>query len=85
MKTDLEIAEAVRDVLRFRARLAVDDALPEDLRLGPGGLGLDSISLAELLLDCERRFGLPSSAGLLAGPPLTVGLLISHVRAVTGR
>jgi acyl carrier protein len=85
MGMDLEVAEAVQDVVRTRARLAADARLPADLRLGPGGLGLDSISLAELLLDCERRFGLTSSADLLAGPPLTVGLLISHVQAATER
>ena len=51
--------------------------LPADLRLGAGGLGLDSIAMVELLLDGERRFGI-SAAELLAGPPLTVGLLLAH-------
>lgn len=78
-------AAAVRDLLRARAPLARDRTdLSDDLPLGPGGLGLDSIALVELLLDCERRFGIPRPVGLLAGPPLTVGLLVSHVRAATG-
>ena len=67
------------DLLRSRAPLAGNGALADDPRLGAGGLGLDSIAMVELLLDCERRFGVPVT-GLLEGPPLTVGRLISHVR-----
>jgi acyl carrier protein len=82
----LEIEDAVRDLLCSRSPLArsreLPAALPDDLRLGPGGLGLDSIALVELLLDCERRFGLADVAELLAGPPLTVGLLVARLRAV---
>jgi acyl carrier protein len=80
------VENEVRDLLRSRAPLARGrDLLPDDLRLGPGGLGLDSISLVELLLECERRFGLRGVAGLLEGPPLTVGLLIAHLRTSAGR
>ncbi len=82
----LEIEDAVRDLLRSRSPLGwsreLPAVLPDDLRLGAGGLGLDSIALVELLLDCERRFGLAGVAELLAGPPLTVGLLVAHARAV---
>jgi acyl carrier protein len=80
------VENEVLDLLRSRAPLAQGrDELPDDLRLGPGGLGLDSISLVELLLECERRLGLRDVAGLLEGPPLTVGLLISHLRTPAGR
>ncbi len=79
MKTGAQIEDAVLDLLRSRAPLAGNGVLPEDLRLGAGGLGLDSIAMVELLLDCERRFGVPAT-GLLEGAPLTVGRLIAHVR-----
>ena len=87
----MDIEETVRDLVRSRAPLAQAHAeLADDLRLGPGGLGMDSIALVELLLDCEQRFGFRagSCAGswrpgeLLDGPPLTVGRLAAHVRAV---
>ena len=86
MEDGAAIEEAVRDLVRSRAALARDRAdLPDELRLGTGGLGLDSISLAELLLDCQRRFGIPRPVELLAGPPLTLGGLVAHVRAAAGR
>jgi acyl carrier protein len=88
MNTELAVEEAVRDLLRSRSPLARRlTELPDDLPLGPGGLGLDSIALVELLLDCEERFGIGGmggSAGLLAGPPLTVDRLVAHVRAAVG-
>jgi len=86
MKTAVDLADSVRDLLLARSPLACKDAgLADDLPLGTGGLGLDSIALAELLLECEARFGLATAAELLAGPPLTVGRLVAHVRAVVAR
>lgn len=85
----MDIEETVRDLVRSRAPLARAHAeLADDLRLGPGGLGMDSIALVELLLDCEQRFGFRSGSWspgeLLEGPPLTIGRLVAHVRAVAG-
>jgi acyl carrier protein len=73
------IEDAVVDLLRSRCPLAGSGPLPDDLRLGAGGLGLDSIAMVELLLECEQRFGVPT-AELLEGAPLTVGLLLARVR-----
>jgi acyl carrier protein len=47
--------------------------------LGSGGLGLDSIAIVEVLLECEDRFGVEVAAGILAQSPLTVGLLIERI------
>lgn len=82
METQAALDEAVRQLVRARAPLARERAdLPDDLRLGAGGLGLDSIALVELLLDCEQRFGIARPVELLEGEPLTIGHLAEHVRA----
>jgi acyl carrier protein len=69
----------VRTLIVHRFPAATTAELPEDLDLGPGGLGLDSISLVELLLMCEDRFGMAFPSTLLDGGPLTVGRLARHV------
>jgi acyl carrier protein len=60
------------------------DPLPEAASLGEGGLELDSIEIAELVLECEERLGLPGSRAqqLLEAGPLTVGDLIDYLAAV---
>ena len=71
----LSIEATVRDIVRARAQhseLSDDGTLAE--------LGLDSISMAEVLLDCEERFGVNVDA-LLEGEPLTLRRLIAHVTA----
>ena len=70
------IESLVRDLVRARApHTAFTD---DDATLGSDGLGLDSISMAEVLLDCEERFGVDVTA-LLEGEPLTLRHLIAHV------
>lgn len=77
----MTVEETVRELVRARSPLAQSrETLPDDLPLGTGGLGMDSIALVELLLDCEQRFGVTGTAEVLAGPPLTVGLLVAHVQ-----
>ena len=71
----LSIEATLRDIVRARAQhseLSDDGTLAE--------LGLDSISMAEVLLDCEERFGVNVDA-LLEGEPLTLRRLIAHVTA----
>ena len=72
------VVQAVADSLwpgRFGTPLARDTPLGED------GLELDSIELVELVVECERRIGLPpgSSERLLEAGPLTVGALADHL------
>ncbi len=55
--------------------------LHTDTPLGSGGLGLDSIALVEVLLECEDRFGVAIAAEALAHSPLTVGSLLDKIRA----
>ena len=56
--------------------------LRSETPLGGGGLGLDSIALVEILLQCEDRFGVEIAAQVLGQSPLTVGLLVQHIRAL---
>jgi acyl carrier protein len=57
--------------------------LTDDVRLGTGGLELDSIEIVELVLECEERAGRTdqSAADLLDGRPVTIGRVIDHLRA----
>ena len=68
------IEQIVRDIVRARTsrEVALDDA----------SLGLDSIALAEVLLDCEQRFVINVTA-LLEGEPLTLRKLIAHLEQET--
>jgi hypothetical protein len=58
-----------------------DDLPPEHASLGKGGLDLDSIEIAELVIECEERAGLPGSRAtqLLEAGPVTVGRLLDHL------
>lgn len=75
------IDSIVQDIVRSRAsRIVADGALPGDVVLGADGLGLDSIAIAEVLLECEHRFGV-STLALLEGEPLTLTRLVTHLIA----
>jgi acyl carrier protein len=52
--------------------------LVDDLPLGEQGLGLDSVSIVELLVACEARWKVPFPAALLH-EPLTIGALTRHL------
>jgi acyl carrier protein len=80
MRAETGIQEALRELLLARSPLAGNGPLPDHLRLGAGGLGLDSIALVELLLDCEARFGGHPTDLLLQDAPLTVGRLLAYLR-----
>ncbi len=79
-----ETAAAVRDTLVALWPGRFDGVgLADDLPLGDGGLGLDSIDIVELLIRCEDRLGLsgnPADAALLS-EEVTLGRLVDHLTA----
>jgi acyl carrier protein len=86
MAIDAATVEAeVRRLLEQRCGLVVTGE-SDALALGAGGLGLDSVALVELVLDCEARFGRPLPLELLStAEPLTAGELVRRIgAAVTG-
>ena len=58
-----------------------DARLDEFQPLGEGGLGLDSIEIVELVLECQGRAGIEGNRAdeLLERGPLTIGALIDHL------
>ena len=57
-----------------------DQALSDDASLGNDGLGLDSIEIVELLLECEERLGNGSWVDeVLETGPVRIGSLIEHL------
>lgn len=70
---------SVREVLAVRMpRLLRAGDAADHLPLGSDGLGLDSIAIAEALLDCERRFGVRLT-DLLDGAPVTIARIAARV------
>jgi hypothetical protein len=54
--------------------------LSDQLSLGGEGLGLDSIEIVEVLLDCEDRLGRSSDPdGLLENGDVSIGRMIDHL------
>ena len=79
----MSIDTIVRDIVRARVSRAIpNNELTADATLGSDGLGLDSISIAEVLLDCQQRFGV-SLLALLEGEPLTLRRLVTHLEQET--
>jgi acyl carrier protein len=75
-------ADDVRRLILRRVKfpMAIDD-LTDDRPLGEAGVGLDSIGLVELLLDCESAFGLRVPDSVLDGDSVTVGAVIHALEA----
>ena len=64
---------------------AACNVVDDDVPLGANGLGLDSIAIAEVLLECEMRFGFPFNDLLEDRAPLTVARLVSHLQTYATR
>jgi acyl carrier protein len=76
-----DTAAAVRGLLltRWVGRFGRDE-LADEVSLGKHGLGLDSIEIVELVLDCEEQLGGGGSAETLFDDgAVTVGRLIDHL------
>ena len=81
--TDRNPGAEVRSVIARFSTLGLSELAP-DMALGSDGVGLDSIAIFEMLLECERLFGIPASE-LLAMERLTVGDIIGRAGSVPGR
>jgi cytochrome P450/acyl carrier protein len=75
------IGDGVRDAIRRRQSLDAHAELGDELPLGAEGLGLDSVAIVELLLECEGAFDVKLPPDLMGQEALTIGGL---VRAVQG-
>lgn len=74
------LARIVLDVVRSHAALAAAD-VREETPLGAGGLGIDSIGCLEVVLELERRTGIPLRDEHLTAEALaTPGSLIDHLQ-----
>jgi acyl carrier protein len=77
-RTRAETGAAVRKFLLGHLETPRNaDDLPDDLPLGDQGLGLDSIAVVEVLLECEERWDI-SPLALIEGPPLRIGDVVDH-------
>jgi len=75
----VDVSDSVRTIIALRvSRLHRDDRTDDETPLGSEGLGLDSIGIAEALLDCERRFGI-RLGDLLDGTPITIRRIAARV------
>lgn len=78
-QTAVDAASVVRNLVRARvngSRRAAE--LADETAIGSTGLGLDSIAIVELLLECEAALGVPFPSAVFDGGPLTVRRLIDH-------
>jgi acyl carrier protein len=69
---------SVRAIVVARVSRLSDHEALDDVPFGVEGLGLDSIAIAEVLLECERHFSIRLT-DLLDGPPITVGRIAARV------
>jgi acyl carrier protein len=69
----------VRQLLARHAGAFDMNSAADHTPLGADGLGLDSVAVVELLLECETEFGIRLPPDLFAGGPVTVGALCAAV------
>jgi acyl carrier protein len=80
-RAGVERANEIRQVLRPFLPLAWREReLPDRTPLGAGGLGLDSVRLLEMTLECEVHFGIRVELEELRGPNPSLGDLITLIQ-----
>jgi acyl carrier protein len=81
MEDRAQTAAAVYSILTMRWPGRFDRVqLADQVSLGSDGLGLDSIEIVELLLDCEEEVGRDGdSDALLETGTISIGRLIDHL------
>ncbi len=72
-------AETRRLIRRHSTSAWRIEDLTDDLSLLKEGLGLDSLKMIELILACEKFFGMQFPADFLDGKTFTVGGLIAQI------
>jgi acyl carrier protein len=80
VRTDA-VSEQVRIILR--AHIGGVELRP-NLPLGGSGLGLDSIRLVEVLVDCEEELSVTIADEVLDQPSFTVGFLVERIQTLLG-
>ena len=76
----MDVAHEVRSIIKSRSPSArTTGELADDLKLYDGGLDLDSLSLIELILECEKRFTVKISREFLDAGNFTLGALIDQI------
>jgi acyl carrier protein len=76
----------LRDLLARRTAGALDlGTLADATPLGADGVGLDSVAIVEILLECETEFGVRLPPKLFDGGPVTIGALAAAIEAARAR
>lgn len=77
---------AMIDERAVELRQMIQNHLPSGTEIGwetpfgADGLGMDSVAVVMLLLECEARWGVSFPAELLEQPPLTIHRMIDHLK-----
>jgi len=79
-----DVGTELQKMIQTHVATACDGALGADVPLGAGGLGMDSVAVVMLLLECEARWGVSFPAEMLE-QPLTLGRMVNHLHNNDGK
>jgi acyl carrier protein len=75
-------ASIEHEILGILGRRHSRVALTPETSLGSEGMGLDSIAIVEVLLECEEHFGVLLASDMLSADGITIGGLTERVRTL---